>query len=67
MITALALIIHLEREQTNDADLDRLINQVKDPLGTFCMYSLPALILNAESSKIKNERGTDSVKQAKHS
>jgi F420-non-reducing hydrogenase small subunit len=45
MITVLASILHPEKEQTNDADLERLISQVKDHLGTFYMYSLPALIL----------------------
>jgi F420-non-reducing hydrogenase small subunit len=47
MISALASILGLEGEQEHysEEDVDRLMGQIKDPLGTFYMYSLPSSIL----------------------
>ncbi len=47
MMSALASILGLEGEQEHysQEDVDKLMNQIKDPIGTFYMYSLPASIL----------------------
>ena len=45
MISALASILGLEEEKETSYDPEKLINQVKDPLGTFYKYSLPSSIL----------------------
>lgn len=47
MISALASILGLdkEKEKYTDEDVEKLISQIKDPVGTFYMYSLPASIL----------------------
>ena len=47
MISALASILGLEgeTEHYSQEDVDNLMNQIKDPLGTFYMYSLPSSIL----------------------
>jgi len=47
MIGALASILGLEgeTEHYSQEDVDDLMNQIKDPLGTFYMYSLPSSIL----------------------
>jgi F420-non-reducing hydrogenase small subunit len=47
MISALASILGLEGEQEHysEEDVDKLMSQIKDPLGTFYMYSLPSSIL----------------------
>ena len=47
MISALASILGLEGETEHytEEDIDNLMNQIKDPLGTFYMYSLPSSIL----------------------
>jgi len=47
MISALASILGLEGEQEHysQEDVDKLIGQIKDPIGTFYMYSLPSSIL----------------------
>jgi len=47
MISALASILGLdeEKEKYTEADVEKLISQIKDPVGTFYMYSLPASIL----------------------
>ncbi|MGA2768723.1 MAG: oxidoreductase [Candidatus Bathyarchaeia archaeon] len=47
MIGALASILGLEGETEHytQEDVDNLMNQIKDPLGTFYMYSLPSSIL----------------------
>ena len=47
MISALASILGLEGETEHytQEDIDNLMNQIKDPLGTFYMYSLPSSIL----------------------
>jgi F420-non-reducing hydrogenase small subunit len=47
MITALASIMGLEKdkEKYTEEDVIKLMEQIKDPVGTFYMYSLPASIL----------------------
>jgi len=47
MISALASILGLEeeKEKYTEEDVEKLIGQIKDPLGTFYMYALPASIL----------------------
>ncbi len=53
MITALAAILNLEKETgtyTEEETLD-LVSQIKDPVGIFYMYSLPASILQRKVMK----------------
>jgi F420-non-reducing hydrogenase small subunit len=47
MISAVASILGLEgeTEHYSQEDVDNLMDQIKDPLGTFYMYSLPSSIL----------------------
>jgi F420-non-reducing hydrogenase small subunit len=47
MMSALASILGLEGETEHytQEDVDNLMSQIKDPLGTFYMYSLPSSIL----------------------
>jgi F420-non-reducing hydrogenase small subunit len=47
MMSAVASILGLEgeTEHYSQEDVDNLMNQIKDPLGTFYMYSLPSSIL----------------------
>ena len=47
MISALASLLGLEeeKEKYTEADVEKLIAQIKDPLGTFYMYSLPSSVL----------------------
>jgi len=53
MISALASILGLEeeKEKYSDEEVEKLINQIKDPIGTFYMYSLPASILRRKVMK----------------
>jgi len=51
MISALASIMGLEEEKEKDFNPQRLIEQVKDPLGTFYRYSLPSSILRRRVKK----------------
>jgi F420-non-reducing hydrogenase small subunit len=53
MITALASILGTDKEpgQYTDEDIEQLMNQIKDPVGTFYMYSLPASILKRKVIK----------------
>jgi len=47
MISALASVLGVEDEENmNDEDIDRLIDQIKDPVGTFYKYTLPRSIIN---------------------
>jgi F420-non-reducing hydrogenase small subunit len=52
-MSALASILGLEGEQEHytEEDVDNLMNQIKDPLGTFYMYSLPSSILRRKAMK----------------
>ena len=53
MISALASILGLENEQDKygQEDVEKLMNQIKDPVGTFYMYSLPSSILRRKVMK----------------
>ncbi len=53
MMSALASILGLENEQEHysEEDVEKLMNQVKDPVGTFYMYSLPSSILRRKVMK----------------
>ena len=51
MISALASILGLEQEKEKDFNPQKLIDQVKDPLGTFYRYSLPSSILRRRVNK----------------
>ncbi|HDI07221.1 MAG TPA: oxidoreductase [Candidatus Bathyarchaeota archaeon] len=46
MISALASILGVENEKETYTEVEKLIEQIKDPIGTFYMYSLPASIIN---------------------
>ncbi len=53
MISALASILGLEeeKEKYSDEEVEELMNQIKDPIGTFYMYSLPSSILRRKVMK----------------
>jgi F420-non-reducing hydrogenase small subunit len=53
MLGALASILGLENEQDNygEEDVEKLMDQIVDPVGTFYMYSLPASILRRKVMK----------------
>ncbi len=53
MISALASILGLEeeKEKYSDEDVEQLMSQIKDPIGTFYMYSLPSSILGRKVMK----------------
>ena len=53
MLSALASIMGLETEQEHytDEEVEKLMGQIKDPVGTFYMYSLPASILRRKVMK----------------
>ncbi|MEM2098329.1 MAG: oxidoreductase [Candidatus Bathyarchaeia archaeon] len=51
MITALAAILGYEEDKLSEKDIEQLMNQIKDPVGTFYMYSLPASIMKRKVIK----------------
>jgi F420-non-reducing hydrogenase small subunit len=53
MISALASLLGLEeeKEKYTESDVQKLIAQIKDPVGTFYMYSLPSSILRRKVMK----------------
>jgi F420-non-reducing hydrogenase small subunit len=54
MLGALASIMGLEDEQEHYAteeEVEKLMSQIKDPVGTFYMYSLPSSILRRKVIK----------------
>ena len=52
MISALASILGIEgEEKMSDEEVDKLIDKVVDPVGTFYKYSLPASIINRKVMK----------------
>ena len=53
MITAVASILGIDKEpgQYTDEDVEKIMAQIKDPVGTFYMYSLPASILKRKVKK----------------
>ena len=47
MISAIASILGVENEQDlSDEDVEALMDQIKDPLGTFYRFTLPAALIN---------------------
>ncbi len=53
MIGALASILGVEQEKEREIDAEKLIDQIRDPVGTFYRYSLPHSIL--QRKVIRNE------------
>ncbi|MEM2912402.1 MAG: oxidoreductase [Candidatus Bathyarchaeia archaeon] len=51
MISALASILGVDEEKAEGFDAEKLVGQVKDPLGTFYRYSLPHSILRRRVKK----------------
>jgi F420-non-reducing hydrogenase small subunit len=51
MITALAAIFGYDEKDMSPEDVEKLMSQIKDPVGTFYMYSLPASILRRKVMK----------------
>jgi F420-non-reducing hydrogenase small subunit len=52
MISALASILGVEGEENmTDEEVDKLIEQVKDVVGTFYKYTLPASLINRRVMK----------------
>ena len=53
MLSALASILGLENEQDHfsEEDVEKLMDQIVDPVGTFYMYSLPSSILRRKVMK----------------
>jgi len=53
MMSALASILGLEEEKAkySDKDVEELMGQIKDPVGTFYMYSLPSSLLRRKVMK----------------
>ncbi len=51
MLSALASILGVDEEKEESYDPEKLINQVKDPIGTFYKYSLPHSIVNRKVMK----------------
>ncbi|MCW4043964.1 MAG: oxidoreductase [Candidatus Bathyarchaeota archaeon] len=51
MISALASILGYDEEKLSEKDVEQLMNQIKDPVGTFYMYSLPASIMKRKVIK----------------
>lgn len=50
MLSALASVLGVDQEREG-FDVEKLIDQIRDPLGTFYMYSLPASILRRKMKK----------------
>jgi len=46
MISALSTVLGLANEKEEDFDYDALLEQLKDPVGTFYKYALPDSIIN---------------------
>ena len=46
MISALSTVLGLEQERDDGFSFEELLAQLKDPVGTFYKYSLPASIIN---------------------
>jgi len=51
MISALSSILGVSGEKDSEYDAEKLIAQIKDPLGTFYKYSLPASLLKRRIMK----------------
>lgn len=50
-ITALAAILGYDEKDLSAEDVEKLMSQIKDPVGTFYMYSLPASLLRRKVIK----------------
>jgi len=58
MVSALASIMNIDNEEgMSDDDVAKLMAKIRDPIGTFYMYNLPASILGGRW--IKDEKDTD--------
>jgi F420-non-reducing hydrogenase small subunit len=54
MISALASTLGIEgEEKMSDEEIEQLINQVVDPIGTFYKYALPTALINRKVMKRK--------------
>jgi F420-non-reducing hydrogenase small subunit len=52
MISALASVLGIEGEENmSDAEVEKLIDQIVDPVGTFYKYGLPAALINRRLDK----------------
>ena len=51
MIAALATIFGYDEKNLSADDVEKLMSQIKDPVGTFYMYSLPASIMRRKVMK----------------
>lgn len=51
MMSALSSVLGLNEEKTSDYDAQKMINQIRDPLGTFYKYSLANSILRRKVMK----------------
>ena len=52
MISALASILGIEdEEKMSDEEVEKLIEKVRDPVGTFYKYALPAALINRKVMK----------------
>jgi F420-non-reducing hydrogenase small subunit len=53
MLSALASIMDVgdENNHYSQEDIDKMVAQIKDPIGTFYMYALPASILRRKVIK----------------
>ena len=54
MISAIASILGVENEKDlSEADVEKLINQIKDPVGTFYRFSLPVALVNKKRKVVE--------------
>ncbi len=51
MLSALASILGIDEEKEESYDSEKLMRQIKDPIGTFYKYSLPHSIINRKVMK----------------
>jgi hypothetical protein len=51
MISALSTVLGLADEKGEDYDVDAVVAQLKDPVGTFYKYALPASIIGRRIKK----------------
>jgi F420-non-reducing hydrogenase small subunit len=56
MISALSSILGVDEETNPDYDPQKLIDQIKDPLGTFYMYRLPHSLISRRIMKEKSKK-----------
>ena len=54
MISAIASILGVENEKDlSEDDVEKLINQIKDPVGTFYRFSLPVALVNKKRKVVE--------------